>query len=365
MIYGDFDIKSIDRVIAHKIYPKTAKNDAEAETSSALLNFDDKDKTTLINRVVNALNNSSKTFNLEFEDKSESSVYTLLENHSELQDDDRFIDVSCSLADKLAEAHFRVKIPGGYCLVVDGRTSNNDYFFLIIKAELQEVFNINQNQLQLIKDVFLSPAKDFYKIGYFLKNNNGTFTPFMYDDLFSSQKRDLTEYFYSAFLGLTSDKNDALKTKNFFYETKDFIDNNISEPKDRFGMQKALRVYLREDMNGTISAKDFSDTYLFGFDEPKKKYDKQIVERQFPRSFTKNMRNLNLAATVDLQRVSIGRNITLVGKDEFIDDLQVLDNPTIQSIQETLQPMINTGRAVKAIFIQGQPIVNEDPENFR
>jgi hypothetical protein len=40
----------------------------------------------------------------------------------------------------------------------------------------------------------------------------------MYDDQFSPQKKDLTEYFYGKFLGLTTDRNDRILSKNFYLD---------------------------------------------------------------------------------------------------------------------------------------------------
>lgn len=199
MNLSSLKIASIDRIIAHEIHAKTEDKDAFAKTNSALLKFKKPEKEILIKRILEALTNTTKTFQLDYEDKSADSVFTLMTKIKK-QTDKEFIASSVSLADDLADAHFRTKIPGGYCLIGNGVTSTNKFFFFVIKAELQEVFNVHNNELTLIKDVFLSPAKDFYKIGFFLESGS-SFIPFMYDDQFSLQKKDLTEYFYGTFLG--------------------------------------------------------------------------------------------------------------------------------------------------------------------
>ena len=98
---------------------------------------------------------------------------------------------------------------------------------------MQKVFSITGINLNVVKDVFLSPAKDFYKVAVFI-NKNDDFTPFMFDDQFSMQKKDLTEYFYGRFLGLTTDKNDDIKSKNFFKDTKAFIEKNVDNIQSKF-----------------------------------------------------------------------------------------------------------------------------------
>lgn len=347
MSLGTFEVNTLDKIIAHEIYPKTEKADAYAKYAEKCLTFSFEDKQTLIKRLENAVNNSVKTFQLEFEDKSDKSIYNYLSN-KEKPTEVIFIENSQKLADKLAAAHFRTKIPGGFCLIGSGITKTKKEFFFVIKAELQEVFNIENNELKLIKDVFLSPAKDFYKIGLFVKSGS-SYTPYMYDDQFSLQKKDLTEYFYGQFLGLTTDRNDSLRSKNYFEETKSFIETNIDNVKDRMGLLNALHVLYREDASGIISPKEFSQTYFEG--QLKNKYDSTIVEKRFPKSFTKD---ISLIETrIELQRVSIPLTyaISLVGNASALFDLQVIGNPSIIEFNQ-LEPEINNGNIKKIIVLR-------------
>ena len=340
-------IASIDRIISHEIYPKTAEKEAFAKTNSFLLKFKQEEKDILIKRILEALTNTTKTFQLDYEDKSDESVYSLIKK-VKTQTDNEFIASSISLAENLADAHFRIKIPGGYCLIGNGLTSTNKFFFFVIKAELQEVFNVQNNQLNLIKDVFLSPAKDFYKIGFFLENNN-SYIPFMYDDQFSMQKKDLTEYFYGKFLGLTTDSNDRLKAKNFYEDTKNFIEANVNEIHDRIGLLKALNVLYREDTTGLISAREFSNSYFEG--DLKTKYEKKIVEEKYPLSFT---RDISLIENrLELQRISIplSFSMSIVGSTEELGSLDIFDEPSNQTMKD-IEPQINSGKIKKMILVK-------------
>jgi hypothetical protein len=340
-------IASIDRIIAHEIHPKTAEKDAFAKTNSALLKFKKLEKENLIKRILEALTNTTKTFQLDYEDKSPDSVYSLMTKVKK-QTDKEFIASSESLADGLANAHFRTKIPGGYCLVGNGLTTTNKFFYFIIKAELQEVFNVHNNELTLIKDVFLSPAKDFYKIGFFLESGS-SFIPFMYDDQFSLQKKDLTEYFYGTFLGLTTDRNDRLKAKNFYEDTKTFIETNIDDVHDRIGLLKALNVLYREDTTGLISAREFSNNYFEG--ELKTKFEKKIVEEKYPLSFTKDISLIE--NRLELQRISIPLSFTMsiVGSTSELDTLDIIDDPSKQTMKD-IEPQINNGQIRKMILVK-------------
>jgi hypothetical protein len=347
MKLATLEIASIDRVIAHEIHPKTMEKDAFAKTNSSLLKFRKLEKEILIKRILEALTSTTKTFQLDYEDKSTDSVYSLMTKVKK-QTDKEFIVSSASLAEELAYAHFRTKIPGGYCLIGNGLTKNNEFFFFVIKAELQEVFNVHNNELTLIKDVFLSPAKDFYKIGFFLESGSN-FIPFMYDDQFSLQKKDLTEYFYGTFLGLTTDRNDKLKSKNFYEDTKSFIETNIDDVHDRIGLLKALNVLYRENTTGLISAREFSDNYFEG--ELKTKFEKKIVEEKYPISFTKDISLVE--NRLELQRISIplSYSMSIVGSTSELDTLDIINDPSKQTMKD-IEPQINNGQIRKMILVK-------------
>lgn len=358
MNISEIEIKCYKRLIAHEIYPKSKKEDAYAITSNSLLKFDESDERILTNRLIEALANTTKTFKLEFENQSDDSVYSFLEKYDTL-DDSSFIDYSIKFAEDLANAHYRLKIPGGFCIIGDGVTTKDEEFFFIIKAELQEVFNIKENELHVIENVFLSPAKDFYKIGFFIKRGI-TFTPFMYDDLFNLQKKDLTEYFYGKFLGLSTDKNDKLRSKNFYEDTKSFIENYVNNIKDRLGLLKALDVLYREDASGIISPRDFSNNYFEG--KLKTHFEQTIIQQKYPQSFTKD--TSLLSNKLKLQRISIplSYSIALVGTQENMESIDVIDKPDSASM-EALSLEINNGTIDKIVVLR-QKVDAEVEENF-
>lgn len=338
-------IKSITRIIAHTIHQKTESMPAYAECANNCLVFSDQEKGILIGRLHDALSNSKKTFKLSYEDKSKDSIYYLLHNNL-LSTDDEFVEETKMLADSLAGSHFRTKIPGGYCLIGEGNTASKQHFFFIIKAELQEVFTIQGNNLQIVKDVFLSPAKDFYKIGFFIIDDS-EYVPFMYDDQFSLQKKDLTEYFYGKFMGLTTDKNDSLKSKNFFEDTKTFIQENVPNAKDQIGLIRALTTLYREDTSGIISPLKFAEDYFEG--PLKAKFDK-IVEKKYPQPFTKDITLID--NRLNLQRISIplSYSLSLVGDANALEQVDIYD--TLEQPIDHIIPEINSGITKKVIVVK-------------
>ena len=88
-------IASIDRIIAHEIHAKTVNKDAFAKTNSTLLKFNKPEKEILIKRILEALTNSTKTFQLDYEDKSADSVFSLM-TKIKTQTDNEFIAASVS-----------------------------------------------------------------------------------------------------------------------------------------------------------------------------------------------------------------------------------------------------------------------------
>lgn len=342
----NLEIASIRRIIAHTIHSKTKTVDAYAKHSDKMLTFSSAETRMLIDRLHEVLGNGKKTFRLEFEDVSPDSISANLSKVNSMSDL-QFIEYSQTLADELAISHFRTKIPGGYCLIGEGETENNEHFFFTLKAELQEVFSIKGSALQLIKDVFLSPAKEFYKIGFFIRKGTG-YIPFMFDDQFSLQKKDLTEYFYGKFLGLTTDRNDSLRSKNFYSDTKDFIESNVSNTKDRLGLLKALLVLYREETSGILSPRDFSEKYFEG--KLKEKFD-LMVDKYYPHSFTKNTTLID--RKLELQRFSIplSYSLTIVGSSDSLEEIEIIREPT-EEIIESLGPEINNGVIREMVLVR-------------
>lgn len=343
-------IRQLNRIIAHKIKGKQGDDVAEAIFSHQLLEYDENERHIFMGRIEKAVNNQSKTFHLSFQNQNEGSVKQLLLDMDYRQNDIAFVELSKTLAEKLADAHRTKSIPSGYCIVGDGITSNNRYFFYIIKADYQEVFNIEGNTLRVINQVFLSPAKDFYKIGFFLEDGNALFSPYVYDDQFSLQKKDLTVYFYSAFLGLKTDDNDKLTTKNFYMSVRDFVKTHIFNPADSSSMQKALQVYIRENASHIGSARAFADQHLSGT-ELEHLFETEVVEK-YPRGFTIQT-DLLSEQGLNIQRLILGTNTTLV-TSATNESVTYKENPTL----EELAPTISTGRRTRVVIL-----VEDEPQH--
>lgn len=333
-----FSISTVQRVIAHRIVQKTASVPCYADTHDSLYNLSNGDKKVLIQRIEKAVNNRKKCFDLSFRDTGPDSMYEQLANLGFVSDDDSYIEFSKEAASMLSYSQDSISIPGGYCLVVDGKMKSGEYYICIIKADYQEVFNVHENSMQVLTDVFLSPAKDFYKVGFFVQNKtNNSFTPYMYDDQFSIYKDDLTLYFYDKFLGLSTDENNKLKTKNLFLDIKDFIDNNVEDMNDAGGLRGAMRSYFRENTEGHVSVDEFCDRYLKN--TPWETDFRLQYGDKYPRAIvldTTLLSNMQLLT----QRTTLGDKITIITKEGV--SVKVLNNNELGKIAPTIKTGANT-----------------------
>lgn len=336
-----FSIGTVQRVIAHRIVQKTENSPCYADTHDSLYSLSCDDKKVLIQRIEKAVNNRKKCFDLSFRDKGNDSMFAYLTNLGFMSDDNSYIEFSKEAAGKLSDSQDNISIPGGYCLVVDGKMDGGEYYICIIKADYQEVFNVHKNSMRVLNDVFLSPAKDFYKVGFFVQDNSKkSFVPYMYDDQFSIYKDDLTLYFYDRFLGLSTDDNNKLKTKNLFLDIKDFIESNIDDMNDASGLKTAMRSYFRENTQGHVSVEEFSDMYLKNTNLEDK--FKKLYRDKYPRAIVLDTTLLSSNQLLT-QRTTLGDKITILTKEGVT--VKILDPETAEKII----PTIKTGASMKVV----------------
>ena len=348
-------ISTINRVIAHKIIAKTRDADARAVCSDNLLQYanvadaQNSEQSVLTVRINKAINNPSKSFDLAFNPNGNTDVYNIITDHSNLATDADFIHTSKIFAELLADSQTTLSIPSGYCIVCDGTITTGQRFLCIIKADYQEVFNIQGNTLMVISDVFLSPAREFYKIGMFIFYDGGVIKPIVYDDQFSAIKTDLTKYFYADFLGLKTSENDIIQSKAFYSDTAGFISSKASfmNPLDVVGLQNALNVYFRENVSKVISAHDFCERHLADT-ELAMDYTEDVVKK-YPRSFT--LRSELLEKKMNLQRIGLSSDVTLILRPS-VHITANITNPT----QEALQPYIDSGRQLQVVVLESDMI---------
>lgn len=312
----------IHRAILHKIHKRNLdKTIKEPDYSSNLAQINVEGMSALRNRIVNAIGNNSCSLEMEICRVDNGTTFDLAQKSINTTDD-IFIDNSKKIAYNLAEAQKSRKLPSGTVVIFEGTTSINDYPFIgIIKAEPQEGFKFEGQSLDFIENLILTKHQKFYKIGMFIKvkddedNESNNFISIVYDSNLSKITSDAASYFYNDFLGCTKLESDPSLNKQFYLETRDFI-NSIEDIEDdeKLDLNYALYSYMEIERNGTISVNDFSQRYLDRTIESK--YKEHMENKCFPaRNISKDtsiinnlLKNRKINFTNDIQLVAPSEN---------------------------------------------------------
>lgn len=344
----------LSRITIHKVHKKKDNEDfGVAEYSENLFKFGNAELETLKSRISTAFSKNKRFFKLNISHSESDSFYNYsisLKNST----DDFFLTKSKSIADLLAVSHSKRTIPAGILLVIDGNI-NNKHFALVIKAELQEAFTIkevnNQKLIELINELFLSPAKDFYKIGFLIEEDsssediNEKYSCYMYDDNYSNGKRDLAEYFYSGFLGFTTSSNDKLVTKNFYEDVTKFIENNVVSFDDKRGLRNAINVLYRENTTGIINPQEFAEQNLT--DELLRRFGADVGSN-YPHSFTKDLSLVD--RRLHRGQITLLDDLKIEGPQDSLNNVNIINKNNINYEQLKLQ--IENGEIKQIVTIK-------------
>ncbi len=352
----NIDEIQINRIIIHRVHKKTDPNDyGFAEYSNNIFSFGVLELETLTNRISNAFSKAKRFFKLEIARTESNSFYGYSRSLKGVTNK-VFLETSKSIADLLAISHNKKTIPAGLLLILEGNLTNK-HFVLVIKAELQEAFTIkeinNEKLIELVNDLFLSPAKDFYKIGFIIEDTNNLTSPndlyscYMYDDNFSNGKRDLAEYFYNDFLGFATSKNDKLVTKNFREDVFKFIENNVESFDDKRGLKNAVNTLYRENTTGIINPQEFAETH---FPEELLRIFGSEVGSNYPNSFTKDLSLVDKSLTRGHLRLV--DDLKIEGPIDAIDNVSIASGHNFNI--ERLRMQIENGEIRQIVTIKAE-----------
>lgn len=207
----------IERIIAHRVFPKSAdKTLTPPKTSKSLMVFKQDALDAFQVRITEAL--ASKSHGIEMSIGGVGDDCFLNLSASTFSNDNNyFIKVTERLANKLSEAQYNSSAPGGILAVLSGRVGNDSLPFLaVIKAETQNGFRTieddEQVTMEFIAELLLTPAQRFYKIGFIVQTvslppdsdgnyNSSHYRAFLFDHLMTStETKNAAGYFYSRFL---------------------------------------------------------------------------------------------------------------------------------------------------------------------
>ncbi len=337
-----FENLTVDRVIIHEVFPLTEeKTRVQPNYGTALVVLSPDASGAFKNRVVEALGKDSQCLEMQI---SRSGPGSLIATACQLLDEDTdgFIKLSRCVADNLSHAQQSRAIPGGILAVFTGKIGHPaKRCVCCIKAEPHDGFTRKKVdgriELELLKDLFLTPKAKLYKIGMFVEVSPGKadggdkaqeFTSFVYDAGMTATNRDAAaHYFFDGFLGCCFPPSEARQTKSFYTLTRKFIDALDLPEEKKFDLHTALRIYLKIDQT-PIQVSSFADFY-FPDVETRDVYTTFMRENDFPthavRKDTKD-----IASHLKQRKVRFRSNIKLVGPaDKFKDLVQVvaIDGP--------------------------------------
>jgi len=359
----NFAHSTFNRIIIHRVYQKSRTEEhSSVEHENQLIIADDEAQEIIKSRVNEACGRQSKSFKLQVAQIQNGSFFSLAKDTYTLNDDD-FVTRSKEIVSLLGSAQKRSNIPGGFLLIIDGLTDDNMNFVLVIKAELQEAFktnldlSTNRRQIEVLKDIFLSPAEKFFKIGILRQAvnpdetyPNNDFSCMIYDDQFRPGGEP-AEFFYKDFLGFSIDKNEKMLTKGFFEDTKSVIDAHAGNYEVKKDCLAALRTVYKQDQTGIIDPVDFGERFLPP--QIREHYAANVLSHpKYSRPFTKDLALMGRELT---RRVMSFRNKVSVTAPEDVFDESVT---VIRTVEEAVQALTEAEGASTLLKIKGIPYEN-------
>lgn len=298
----------LKRLTVHKIFGRSKTNEVPyAGNCNELSKLGIEGMETLHMRINTCLGHKSKFYELDLRDRDENSFFEL---HKPLfgARTNTFLKISQALADKAAESHNTANIPDGLLLVIEGTISGLNSV-ITVKAEKSNAFSLKGTELELIRDIFLSSDKTLYKVGFSIKRDStgsdaNAYRFYVYDDAFSPSKEDLAYYFYSTFLGLTTEKNSKLLTNKLHRTLMSFAQDHI-DVGDKYTVMKNIDRAFLNSKKSTLNAKEFKSF----FPEELELLFENTIMQDFQNSFVKDNSIIN---SIDTKRIALTSDTTLL-----------------------------------------------------
>lgn len=272
-----FDGVMIERVIVHRIHPKSpSKEITEPTTSNKVVQLPQAALDTLQKRIQHALGNKSHGIEMSIAITDAESFFQVSSGMTHASDED-FVEASKSLALSLTKAQLNTNAPGGMLAVIRGRVGEQALpFIAAIKAEPQDGFRAQENNGQVdveyISEILLTETQRLYKIGFLVEvasqytskdeRSAANYRAFLFDHLMTAtETRSAAAYFYSGFLGMSIQSSSKKLTQDFFEYTKTFINSAPISQDEKMDIHEALRSELKSQ-DATISCAAFSTKHM-------------------------------------------------------------------------------------------------------
>lgn len=322
---------NVKRIMLHQVYRRNDdKTVKEPMYNNAITILDDTSMFTFSQRISQAICSDAHSVEMQVYKANEGSTFSIATKLIS-STDEKFIELSKKVAYNLAVAQTTKRIPEGIVVIFDGTIGNNNNKFIgIMKAEMQEGFKLSSStsgiSLDFIRNLILTPQQKFYKIGLYIKLPTNTsdkqddYTCFVYDsNLGKGINSEAAQYFYDGFLGCKFKDNNKFLTKQFYNDTKEFINklSNISD-EEKVELNYALYTYTKLDQKPLISIKDFCDGYLKS--DLKDDYINYMESKKFPA--TTIAKDLALMeSSLKNRKIKFSNNISLTAPSEKFKDV--------------------------------------------
>lgn len=272
---------TLERVAIHEVVPASdLQNDVAIETTE-LLALNDAAKRLICDRLVSCTGSNSHCVDVEVENHAEGSAFqkcvSLLDSPPAT-----FSTTSASLARALSQVQISGSIKAGLGVFLQGtgwQDNTEVRWICVMKADpdrgLVKKVTGTTIELQYVSDLIMSAQQRLLKIAFIVEElrneaseaaqeirDPSDFSLRVYDHLMSTTGRGTAaQYFYSAFLGCRLADNSAKQTRDFYEQTRKFIDSVSTDAAQRVEMRGHLVSYLKSQ-NSVISASKFAEDYL-------------------------------------------------------------------------------------------------------
>ncbi len=266
----------IARIIVHEVFERTDDRKLVPPLfSDQLEQLPAPAQLAFRSRITEALSAQAKSLEMPiFRQGPGSHLYNVCELIQ--ANEERFIEISKSVATQLSEAQLHRGIPGGMLIVFDGTVGvSNSRFVGVIKAETQSAFRrrkageaVVSAVTEFLENVFLTPYTRLYKIALFVqtkagKDNAEDWTALVFDSNISQSHREsAAQYFYEGFLGCSLPEDGAYETSRFFELTKEFVRKADLEVEHKRDIVDALFTFVKAEQAKTFTSDEFGEKYL-------------------------------------------------------------------------------------------------------
>ena len=287
---------SITRVAVHEVLTNSEFDSRDSLTSDHILDLNDQGEQLICERLADCLGSKSHCVDLTVERASEGSVFQrsvrLLKERSK-----GFIGETVLLAADLSRAQTIGSIKAGLAVFMQGTGWDGEEqlrWVCIMKADpdkaLVKTVKKGSIDLEFVSDLIMGAQQRLLKVAFIVEQvedsssddlrDSKDFSVKVYDHLMSNTGRGTAaRYFYSGFLGCKLAENAAKRTRDFYEETKRFIDSMGLSPRKKVDLRGHLVSYLKSEKS-RISVSEFAETYLSS--ERRNAYQASMKEQGIP-----------------------------------------------------------------------------------